>query len=56
MILCLGNDLKTVMGSIDSGGFLQVGNAIIGISTSTKGYGSFFGDFGGSIVFNNEWD
>lgn len=52
----LGNDLETLIGSGDSGGSLLVGNALVGVNTFTEGYGGLFGDIGGGIALDNEWD
>jgi hypothetical protein len=52
----LGNDLETLIGPGDSGGSLLVGNALVGVNTFTEGYGGLFGDIGGGIALNNEWD
>jgi len=52
----LGNDIESLIGPGDSGGSLLVGNALVGVNTFTEGYGGLFGDYGGGIVLNNEWD
>ncbi|RKX38995.1 MAG: hypothetical protein DRP64_14840 [Verrucomicrobia bacterium] len=52
----LGNDLETLIGPGDSGGSLLIGNALVGVNTFTEGYGGLFGDFGGGIALNTEWD
>jgi hypothetical protein len=52
----LGNDLETIIGPGDSGGSLLVGDALVGVNTFTEGYGGLFGDFGGGITLNEEWD
>jgi hypothetical protein len=52
----LGNDLETIIGPGDSGGALLVDGALVGINTFTEGYGGLFGDYGGGIALNNEWD
>jgi hypothetical protein len=52
----LGNDLETLIGPGDSGGALLVDGALVGINTFTEGYGGLFGDYGGGIALNNEWD
>lgn len=52
----LGNDLETIIGPGDSGGALVVDGALVGINTFTEGYGGLFGDYGGGIALNNEWD
>ena len=52
----LGNDLETLVGPGDSGGSLLVGNALVGVNTFTEGYGGLFGDIGGGIALNDEWD
>lgn len=52
----LGNDIETLIGPGDSGGLLLVGNAIVGVNTFTEGYGGLFGDIGGGVALNNEWD
>jgi len=52
----LGNALETLIGPGDSGGTLLVGNALVGVNTFTEGYGGLFGDIGGGIALNNEWD
>ncbi len=52
----LGNDLETLIGPGDSGGSLLVGNSLVGVNTFTEGYGGLFGDIGGGIALNNEWD
>jgi hypothetical protein len=51
-----GNNLETIIGPGDSGGALLVYGALVGINTFTEGYGGLFGDFGGGIALNNEWD
>jgi hypothetical protein len=52
----LGNNLETIIGPGDSGGMLLVGDALVGVNTFTEGYGGLFGDIGGGIALNNEWD
>jgi len=52
----LGNTLETLIGPGDSGGSLLVGNSLVGVNTFTEGYGGLFGDIGGGIALNNEWD
>jgi hypothetical protein len=52
----LGNDLETLIGPGDSGGSLLVGNALVGVNTFTEGYGGLFGDIGGGIALNTEWN
>ena len=52
----LGNDIETLIGPGDSGGSLLVGNALVGVNTFTEGYGGLFGDIGGGIALNSEWD
>lgn len=52
----LGNDIESLIGSGDSGGSLLVGNSLVGVNTFTEGYGGLFGDLGGGIALNNEWD
>jgi hypothetical protein len=52
----LGNDLETLIGPGDSGGSLRVGNALVGVNTFTEGYGGLFGDIGGGIALNSEWN
>ncbi len=52
----LGNDLETIIGPGDSGGSLLVDGALVGVNTFTEGYGGLFGDTGGGIALNNEWD
>lgn len=52
----LGNDLETIIGPGDSGGTLLVGDALVGVNTFTEGYGGRFGDIGGGIALNNEWN
>ena len=52
----LGNDVESIIGPGDSGGALLVGGALVGVNTFTEGYGGLFGDIGGGIALNNEWD
>ncbi len=52
----LGNDIESLIGPGDSGGSLLVGNSLVGVNTFTEGYGGLFGDIGGGISLNNEWD
>ncbi len=52
----LGNNLETIIGPGDSGGTLLVGNSLVGVNTFTEGYGGRFGDIGGGVALNNEWD
>ena len=52
----LGNDLETIIGPGDSGGALLVDGALVGVNTFTQGYGGLFGDYGGGIALNDEWD
>lgn len=52
----LGNSLETIIGPGDSGGALIVEGALVGVNTFTEGYGGKFGDIGGGIALNNEWD
>jgi hypothetical protein len=52
----LGNNLETIIGPGDSGGTLLVGNSLVGVNTFTEGYGGLFGDIGGGVALNNEWD
>lgn len=52
----LGNDIETIIGSGDSGGALLVDGALVGVNTLTEGYGGLFGDYGGGIALNNEWE
>ena len=52
----LGNDLETLIGPGDSGGTLLVDDALVGVNTFTEGYGGLFGDTGGGVALNNEWD
>lgn len=54
--ISLGNDRESIIGPGDSGGALLVGNALVGINTFTEGYGGRFGDIGGGVALNNEWD
>jgi hypothetical protein len=52
----LGNGLETLIGPGDSGGALLVGNVLVGVNTFIEGYGGFFGDIGGGVALNNEWE
>ena len=52
----LGNDVESIIGPGDSGGALLVGGALVGVNTFTEGYGGLFGDIGGGISLNNDWD
>lgn len=52
----LGNNLETIIGPGDSGGSLLIGNSLVGVNTFTEGYGGKFGDIGGGVALNNEWD
>ncbi|MCK4565501.1 MAG: hypothetical protein KAU94_12600 [Verrucomicrobia bacterium] len=52
----LSNDIESLIGPGDSGGSLLVGNALVGVNTFTEGYGGLFGDFGGGIALNDEWN
>lgn len=56
----LGNNVETIIGPGDSGGpaLLEYGDgyALVGINTFTEGYGGLFGDIGGGIVLNDQWD
>ena len=52
----LGNDVETLIGPGDSGGSLLVGNSLVGVNTFTEGYGGLFGDYGGGIALNGDWD
>jgi len=35
---------------------LLIGDALVGVNTFTEGYGGRFGDIGGGVALNNEWD
>ncbi|VGO16690.1 hypothetical protein PDESU_05281 [Pontiella desulfatans] len=52
----LGNNIETIIGPGDSGGPLLVGDSLVGLNTFTEGYGGLFGDIGGGISLNNEWE
>lgn len=56
----LGNDLETIIGPGDSGGPALIeygeGFALVGINTFTEGYGGLFGDIGGGVALNDQWD
>lgn len=49
-----------IIGSGDSGGpaLLEYsdGYALVGINTFTEGYGGLFGDIGGGVALNDQWD
>ncbi|VGO21999.1 PEP-CTERM sorting domain-containing protein [Pontiella sulfatireligans] len=52
----LGNDLETIIGPGDSGGALLVSDSLVGVNTFTEGYGGRFGDYGGGVPLNGQWD
>lgn len=56
----LGNDVETLIGPGDSGGpaLMEYGDgyALVGINTFTEGYGGLFGDIGGGVALNDQWD
>lgn len=52
----LGNELESIIAGGDSGGPLLKNNNLVGINTFTSGYGGYFGDTGGGISLNNEWN
>lgn len=56
----LGNNVETIIGPGDSGGpaLMKYGDgyALVGINTFTEGYGGLFGDIGGGVALNDQWD
>ncbi len=56
----LGNDVETIIGPGDSGGSALVeygdGFALVGINSFTEGFGGRFGDIGGGVTLNDQWD
>jgi hypothetical protein len=56
----LGNEIETLIGPGDSGGSALVeygsGFALVGINTFTEGFGGLFGDIGGGVALNDQWD
>ena len=56
----LGNDIETIIAPGDSGGpaLTEYGNsfALVGINTFTEGFGGRFGDIGGGVALNDQWD
>ncbi len=56
----LGNDIETLIGPGDSGGPALVdygsGFGLVGINTFTEGFGGLFGDIGGGVALNDQWD
>jgi hypothetical protein len=56
----LGNEIETIIGPGDSGGpaltpFSDT-YALVGINTFTEGYSGLFGDMGGGVALNDQWD
>ncbi len=56
----LGNDIESLIGPGDSGGALLLelddGMALVGVNTFSEGSGGLFGDWGGGIALESEWD
>jgi hypothetical protein len=56
----LGNTVETIIGPGDSGGSALVeyedGFALVGINSFTEGFGGLFGDIGGGVSLNDQWD
>jgi len=56
----LGNDIETIIAPGDSGGPALVGYgdeyALVGINTFTEGFGGLFGDIGGGVALNDQWE